>query len=390
MVTDSELLKRSYWIPSVFGATVVLVVWITTFVIHIKADDIWWHLKTGEYIIRTLTLPDLNIFSFTAPQHPWLPHEWLSEVVFYLIHHYLGYKALILFGVLLNSFTCVLVFRLTDRYTRSPLASAIITLVAGLMILGNYSLRPYLFGNLFFVLCLNAMEEPNYAGRLRLAMIFLLFSTWANFHGSFIIGLGLIFLYLAASLTQHVRKTKCSWAKTKTLALELLVAAIACAFTPHHVYGLIFPLTYFQNAFSGKMTYLTNISEWQSAGINTPLGRMIIFYVMFCFFAIFGSGIGPSPIHIGLLVAFSFFAFTSIRNIPLLGIAATPVLARHLPRAMSRILRIFGENSKVSKAMTRNHDNLRALEKRSAKSPSGRHIGFCAVDCFCRYQTTLR
>jgi len=59
--------KKSWWLPSAFGATVAIVVLSTTFVIHIKADDIWWHLKTGQYILENWTLPDLNIYSFTAP-----------------------------------------------------------------------------------------------------------------------------------------------------------------------------------------------------------------------------------------------------------------------------------------------------------------------------------
>ncbi len=345
----------------------VIVALSTTFSIHIKADDIWWHLRTGEFILSTWTLPDLNIFSYTAPDQPWLPHEWLSEVVFYLLYLTLGYKGLIFFGILLNAAACAMVYGLTERYSRSPYLSAVITLLAALMMLGNFSLRPYLFGNLFFIASLHAMEEPTAGGRLRPVLIFLLFSAWANFHGSFIIGLALILLYTAASIAAHLKKPGRSWAPTRALLLDLGVAVVACMFTPHHVYGLLFPFQYLENAISGKVSYLTNISEWQSAGFTTPLGRMITFYLMFCLFAIVGSGVMPSPIHVGLLVAFSFFSFATIRNIPLLGIAATPVLARHLPRAMSRCKRIFGKESKIAGLLERFHTRSVRLDGRSRK-----------------------
>ncbi len=358
---------RSWWIPSAFGATLAIVALSTTFVIHIKADDIWWHLRTGQYILSNWTIPDLNIFSYTAPDHPWLPHEWLSEVVFSLTYQGLGFRGLVAMGILLNAVACALVYRLTVRYSGSPYLSALITLLAALMMLGNFSLRPYLFGNLFFIASLHAMEEPAAGGRLRPVLIFMLFSAWANFHGSFIIGLATIVLYLAASMAAHLRGPKRSWAPTRARLVDLAVAVVACTATPHHIYGLVFPLEYLENAISGEINYLTNISEWQSADPTSPLGRMILFYAMFCVFAILGSGMAPSPIHLGLLVAFSFFAFTTIRNIPLLGIAATPVLARHLPRALTRMKRMLGRATKPGRALDRFHANSVAMDRRSRK-----------------------
>ena len=359
--------NKAWYLPSAMGATMAFVALVTTFSIHIRADDIWWHLKTGEFILTTWTLPDLNIFSHTAPNQHWLPHEWLSEVVFSLVYSGLGYRGLILLGILLNVLACGLVYRLTERYAASPFVSSAVTLLAALMMLGNFSLRPYLFGNLFFIAALHAMEEPTAGGRLRPALIFLLFSAWANFHGSFIIGLALIMLYIAGSMARHLKGPKRSWSPTRALGIDLVVAVVACTATPHHVYGLIFPFQYLENALTGKISYLTNISEWQSAGFSTPLGRMITFFVMFCLFAIVGSGTAPAAIHVGLLVAFTFFSFTTIRNIPLLGIAAAPVLARHLPKALSRTMRIFGKTSRIRTALAEVHARSVSIERRSRK-----------------------
>ncbi len=356
---------RSFWIPSVFGATLVTILLVTTFLLNIKADDIWWHLKTGQYILNMLSLPQENIFSFTSPHHEWLPHEWLSEVVFYWLYHHLGALGLIAFGIAANTVACALVYKLTVRYSRSPYVSSLITLLAGLMMMGNFSLRPYLFGNIFFVATLHAMEEPSAGGRLRPVLVFLLFAGWANFHGSFIIGLALILLYFAATLSSRWLDGRATLRSAKSYLFDFGVALVACVVTPNHVFGLIFPLIYIQKAFSSNVNYLTNISEWQPAGLSTPLGQMITFYLLFCGFALAGSRRSPRPIHIGLLVAFATFAYGSIRNIPLLGIAATPVLARHLPPALGRAWRAITSRTRLLKLSEQLHDRSISLDRRS-------------------------
>ena len=365
--------RKSWWIPSVLGICVTVVLVATTFVFRIKA---------GQLILELLHLPQENLFSFTAPHHPWLPHEWLSEVVFYIIYKYLGYRGLVAFGIALNALACALVYKLTARYSRSPYLSALITLLAALMMLGNFSLRPYLFGNLFFICTLHAMEEPSAGGRLRPAIIFALFATWANFHGSFLIGLALIILHMMAVATERwfaLRRHRLAlagqgqpppflataWAAARPYARDFLVALLACMVTPNHVFGLVFPLTYIRNAFSPELNFLTSISEWQPAGFSTPLGRMITFYLMFCGFALVGSGKSPRPVHMGLLAAFAVFAYSSIRNIPLLGIAATPVLARHLPATLKRAWTTMVRGQATRQLLERIHLASVELDRRS-------------------------
>src|SRR5262245_23781241 len=41
--------------------------------------DMWWHLRTGQLICEH-GIPRHDVFSFTATDHTWITHEWLSEV----------------------------------------------------------------------------------------------------------------------------------------------------------------------------------------------------------------------------------------------------------------------------------------------------------------------
>jgi hypothetical protein len=233
------------------------------------------------------------------------------------------------------------------------------------MMLSNFSLRPYLFANIFFVLVLYAMEQPTMGGRMRPVAMFLIFSGWANFHSSFITGLALMFLYLVSAIASHLRAAEAPWHDVRAIGLDLFVASIACVATPNHIYGLIFPIYYVKQIFNHQLSFLTNMSEWQSADFSSPLGRMITFYLMFCGFAILGSGLTPSPAHIGLLVAFSFFSYTGIRNIPLLGIAATPLLARHLPATIVNTFQLMNTPQLKIDTLRRWYASLRALDQRA-------------------------
>ncbi len=356
---------RVWWIPSVFGLTVGTVLFATVYLIPIKADDIWWHLKTGQIILARLQLPMKNMYSFTAEHNVWMPQEWLSQVVFYVVYHWLGYRGLIFSGILLNAAACGFVYKLIIRYSKSPYVSAVITFLASLMILGQFSIKPYLFGNLFFIITLYMMEHNRMGGRMRPFGLFLLFAGWANFHGSFLMGLALIVIYLFASLTVFLRNKETKLDVLKPYFMDFILAVAGSMATPNHVFGLIFPVAYLQNAFANEVTYLTNLSEWRPAGLETPLGQMVFFYLLFCVFAVAGSGKAPKTLHIGLLVAFSVFAFSSIRNIPLLGMVATLVLARHLPLAFRRTWKIMVRKRKLVDMLESIHQRLVVVDMRS-------------------------
>src|SRR4051812_22887859 len=68
--------------PAVMGALLVVLMAFTVRS-RFSDPDLWWHLKTGEIIWNTHSIPRVDLFSFTANGHPWVAQEWLSEVTIY-------------------------------------------------------------------------------------------------------------------------------------------------------------------------------------------------------------------------------------------------------------------------------------------------------------------
>jgi len=55
--------------------TAILLAW------HSLSDrDIWFHARAGRDILATGQVVHTNHYSYTAPDHPWLNHEWLFQL----------------------------------------------------------------------------------------------------------------------------------------------------------------------------------------------------------------------------------------------------------------------------------------------------------------------
>ena len=83
----------------------VSVIGITLFCFSegICGNDFWWHIKVGEWITNHKKIPVTDIFSWygTSNKIPWTAHEWLSDVVYYLIFKISGSMGIYIVSVAL-------------------------------------------------------------------------------------------------------------------------------------------------------------------------------------------------------------------------------------------------------------------------------------------------
>ena len=62
---------------------------------NVVDPDIWWHLKTGEWIPQHHAVPRVDPLSYTRAGQPWIAHEWLSELGMYSLYRLTGASGLI-------------------------------------------------------------------------------------------------------------------------------------------------------------------------------------------------------------------------------------------------------------------------------------------------------
>src|SRR5438445_10717748 len=78
-----------------------MVVMLSLFVGVEQDPDFWWHLRIGRWMVESGGLPSHDIFTFTVPAHVWTDHEYLTEILMWLIYSAAGLAVLcIVFGLI--------------------------------------------------------------------------------------------------------------------------------------------------------------------------------------------------------------------------------------------------------------------------------------------------
>jgi tetratricopeptide (TPR) repeat protein len=213
--------------------------------------DIWWHLKTGELIVTEGSIPDTDPFSYTAYGQSWITHEWLSEVVFYLVQMNLGYSGLIYLKALILSLAITLLLSLSLRKGGTTLPFILFPLFLFPLSL-RAIVRPHIFTLLFTcVLLFLLYRYRDERSRRSLFLIPPMFLVWANMHSGVTLGLVILASFTvgheaARRLFKKEGKAE-DLTRTRHLAITLAVSLVASLVNPHHVEALIYPFLLAKN-----------------------------------------------------------------------------------------------------------------------------------------------
>ncbi|MES2327516.1 MAG: hypothetical protein V4499_09335, partial [Pseudomonadota bacterium] len=172
------LLVAVLLIPAVLGSSQTI----------FNDGDVSWHIATGQWILDHRAIPHTDPFSFTWFGKPWVPIEWLSEVIYasaYRLAGYAGVAALVTAALMALH---AIVYLNASRWVRA----ALLPIVAmDFVLIPMLSARPHVLTwpllGLWTLLMLRAREQdrppPLYAAGLMIL--------WANLHGGFVFGLAI-------------------------------------------------------------------------------------------------------------------------------------------------------------------------------------------------------
>lgn len=287
--------------------------------------DTYWHIATGNWILRHWAVPHQDPFSFTAAGTPWLDHEWLSELLMSLAYHAAGWHGLILLAAFaLGLALGLLSWRLCAWLALVPTAA--LTLLALGTAMPGLLCRPHLIALPLLVSWSGALIEARVRGRPPWIALPLM-TLWANMHGSFLAGLALTLpiaaeAVLAAPGGQR-RRTALAWAGFTAAAL------FAACLTPNGVPGLVRP---FQVLAMPHM--MGAIPEWQSPDFQSLQPLEVWFAVALAVTLVQGIRLPVSRIIV--LLALLHAGLQHARNQILLGFIGPLVLAEPLARQFLR------------------------------------------------------
>lgn len=293
--------------------------------------DFWWHLQTGKWIVDASTIPYSDPFSYTTGGKEWITHEWLTEVIMYLFYSKAGIVTLIVFFSLI--ITCAYVFAyLRTSAAARPYVAGFVLILSAVTSAPLWGVRPQMISLLMASIFLFLLDQYERDRDLKVLIpIPLLMILWVNMHGGFILGIGIIGIYVLGSILHILMNERNglkrleTWKPALSLAALVIICLITALINPNHYKLLLYP---FQTIFDPAMQEY--ILEWASPNFHDkiwlPFGIMIL--------ALIGAGLaGKKPVSITrilLVIIFSFMAFRSIRHIPLFAIVTAPILADQL------------------------------------------------------------
>ena len=219
----------------ILAACVILCLFLTIALIPVDDPDIWWHLKTGEFLlgagaglspdvpVRTwlgLRFPVSDPFSYTATE-PWRIYAWLPEIFFYGFWRQWGFAGLQIFFALISAIFAWRFWSLMSALNPRPALCIATTVLATFAVTNFAGPRPQLFSCLFLCETMSAIilhARSQSRSILALPAIFLL---WSNCHILFPIGLFFAGVYVACRLPADRR-----------LGAILIASVAACAINP--------------------------------------------------------------------------------------------------------------------------------------------------------------
>ncbi|WP_332774121.1 hypothetical protein [Phenylobacterium sp.] len=286
--------------------------------------DTYWHLATGDWILRHRAIPTTDPFSYTFAGAPWQAHEWLSEVLMALVFQAGGWSGLALLFAAAIGATALIV----AAYLRRWLAPGPLMLTLGFALAcGAPSLlaRPHLLALPILAAWVAGLITAREEGRAPSWWLLPLMLVWANLHGSFVLGLALIGPFALEALIENRPRL---WAPLRDWGLFSLAALALALVTPHGVEGLIFPLKV------TGMTSLPIIVEWRSADFS----KLSVFEIVMLevLFLCLWRGVQVPAVRLLLLLGLLHMALQHVRHQPTSALVAAMLLAEPLARAKNR------------------------------------------------------
>jgi hypothetical protein len=237
--------------------------------LEIKDLDLWLHLRMGYWIFHHGFVPNYDVLSCTIPGKPWVNHEWLFQVLVYLIQKTYGFNGLIS----MQSFVVALTFLilLFLGYSRERQWLMVFTLLMALMVYQTrFTIRPDIFSLLFFVLYIYILSLHT-SKRWSIYALVVLQILWSNMHGFFFFGPLLVGVGILSEFIKRRLPLPYEWNTVGRLddgeygslkkIFPLLI--LASCVNPLTFQGAWYPLSVFFHLAGDNKIFFDNILELQ-------------------------------------------------------------------------------------------------------------------------------
>jgi hypothetical protein len=331
------------------GLPVFVLIW-KTFLFPVPVLDFWWHLEMGKVIASAGSIPVTDLFSFTAAGKPFIAQNWLTELIYYGLYR-AGGIPLVVFGNGLVALAAFLpVYSLALKSTKNLRVAVGISTLAALGVIGT--IRPQTFSFFIFAVYYWVLVCYRSHGNDRLWLLPVMMILWANLHGAFVVGLGLIALFIVCEGVRRLidanRTDALTIPQLRKLTVVFFLCVLATLVNPEGYKVYDYVRVVLSDQASQKL-----VAEWQSPQVNDAAGIILFYAPFFLTLLLFiYARSKPDLTEFGLFIAFGVLGLMALRNGAWFGIVAYPMIARYLSLVDFRGLTPLRRYRVVDRAVT--------------------------------------
>ncbi len=324
---------------------------------------IGWHIRTGQLILETHSVPRVDPFSSTMSGQPWFAWEWLYGALVGWLNKVAGLNGVVFLTAVVIAFTFSWTFCLLLRRGTNFLVALILVLLATSAAMIHFLARPHVVSWLFTLICFQILdacegESSETATRRKHFLWFvpLLVLIWVNVHGGFLIAFALLGIYWLSAVWEyfHLKEDRFEDAlekiragkRARDLALVSVFSAAATFINPYgwklhlHIYR------YLSNRF-----LMDHIDEFQSPNFHGVAQKCfaVLLLLTFVAFAFKPRSSNRTRVDEILLILFAVYSgLYASRNIPVSALLVILVIGPRLSTGLQEL---------APKLLNRRHDN---------------------------------
>ncbi|OGO11625.1 MAG: hypothetical protein A2Y53_05250 [Chloroflexi bacterium RBG_16_47_49] len=333
-------IKFQLTIEHLWGLAALVGIFVFVNTHPIRPHDFWWHITIGREIISTGQIPTIDIYSYTANGQPYPSYQmfWLMEIVLYELFN-LGGPALVIFiHSLVICSAYVIIFWICKQLSKSWRIAAFGAIFAAALGLNDWNVRPqgitFLLASLFL---LAIYEYRKYRKWGWLAVFPLGMLVWVNSHGTFLIGLVLMGIWLGQTTWDGIQLRNFDENRTTkrlvlTASIIFGITTLTCLINPRGL-GII----NYIKTLTGNSVVQNLVTEWAPPTFNNLMGTIFLLGLMGGAIVLALSPQRPNIIQIMTFLVFGLLGLKTSRGSVWFGLAMAPILAEHISSIVNQL-----------------------------------------------------
>ncbi len=296
---------------------------------------IGWHIRNGERIVQSHSIPNTDSFSATRSGQKWYAWEWLYDAGIAEVHAQSGLNGVVFFTAFVIALTFTLALKVAVKNGSSlPIAILLLALSISSSTI-HFLARPHvlswLFGVIWFAVLNESADEKH---RPRIYWLPISMVIWVNLHGGFLVGLVIVSIYWVEAFVDR-SKNRDAADRWKLLTKITALSFLATLANPRGIFLYVHIVRYLSDGF-----LMSHIQEFQSPNFHGLAQKCFAVLLLVAMAALAVNDQKIRTAHWMLILFAVYSGLYSSRNLPvsslLLVLIIAPIISSEVADAGQR------------------------------------------------------